>query len=156
MFRDQARTRTMTLTDPTMTRFWLTIDHAVALVNHSLTRQTRGTILVDRMAATDMMTIANAAARMELGLAYDKDRIDFKIIGHRFGEKKHEELIAPEEVAHSVPMGQGLVEIHPVWTPALPPDPIDPMALYYTSATPNHWLTEEDAYEMMMKMELPW
>ncbi len=158
MFRDQARSRTLTLTDPTMTRFWLTINQAVDLVHHSLTRQTSGTVLVDRMGATDMMTVAKAAARVELGRDYKEDRMDIKIIGHRFGEKQHEELIAPEEVSHAVRIGgSSLVEIHPVTTPALPPDPIEGvMAMYYTSATPDHWFTEDEVVEMIARMELPW
>ena len=158
LFRDQARSRTLTLTDPTMTRFWLTINQAVDLVLHSLTRQTRGTVLVSRMGATDMMTIAKAAARVELGRDYSEDRIDIKIIGHRFGEKKHEELIAPEEVGHAVRVGlSSLVEIHPVTAPPLPPDPIEgPMAEYYTSATPDRWFSEDEIVDMISNMELPW
>jgi UDP-N-acetylglucosamine 4,6-dehydratase len=156
LFRNQARSRKLTLTDPTMTRFWLTIDQAVDLVNHSLERQTPGTILITRMPATDMMTIAKAAARMELGAEYFEDRMDIEIIGHRFGEKRHEELVAREEVLHTTRGTGPHVEIHPIFRPGLPPDEVDPMREYYTSATPDHWLSEDEAYEMMMKMEMPW
>ncbi len=157
LFRDQARSRTLTLTDPTMTRFWLTISQAVDLVHHSLTRQTRGTILVNRMGATDMMTVAKAAARVELGSDYQEDRIDIKIIGDRFGEKHDEELIAPEEISHAMRIGSSsFVEIHPVWTPKVPVDKEEPMREYYTSATPDHWFSEDEIVEMISRMELPW
>ncbi len=156
LFRKQARSRKLTLTDPTMTRFWLTIDQAVDLVHHSLESQTPGTILISRMPSTDMMTIAKAAARLELGAEYLEDRIDIEIIGHRFGEKRHEELVAREEVLHATRGTGPHVEIHPIFKPGNPPDEVDPMREYYTSATPDHWLSEDEAYDMMSKMELPW
>lgn len=154
LFRDQARSRKLTLTDPTMTRFWLTADRAVELVHIGLTSQTRGTVLVDRMAATDMMTVARAAARVELGADYREDQIEIDIIGHRFGEKQHEELIAPEEVNHVVQKDKSsIVEIRPVWGDGLPADQVDPVRNHYTSAKPDVWLDEDAVVEMINKMD---
>ncbi len=160
IFREQARTRQLNITDPGMTRFWLSIQNAVALVDHSFKSQTPGTILVERIAASDMLTVAKAAARLELGADYDLDSITINTTGHRFGEKRHEELIAPEEVLHARQWGTSpYVEIHPIWKGKMNTDDVDPTAAYYTSATPDRMLDEEGMLELIgesASAELPW
>ncbi len=160
IFREQARTRQLNITDPGMTRFWLSIQNAVALVDHSFTSQTPGTILVERIAAANMLTVAKAAARLELGDDYDLDSIVINTTGHRFGEKRHEELIAPEEVLHARHMPDSpYVEIHPIWKGQMNHDTVDRNAAYYTSATPDNMLDEEGMLELIAESasaEMPW
>lgn len=160
IFREQARTRQLNITDPGMTRFWLSIQNAVALVDHSFTSQTPGTILVERIAASDMLTVAKAAARLELGDDYDLDSIVINTTGHRFGEKRHEDLVAPEEVLHARSMPSSpYVEIHPIWKGQMNADIVDPNAAYYTSATPDRMLDEDGMLELIGESErdeLPW
>ena len=148
IFQKQARERVLRITDPNMTRFWLSIQEAVGLVEHALMKQTSGTILVARLAACDMVTVAKAAAKIELGDEYEEDRLDFQTIGDRFGEKVHEELVAPEEVKHARDMGDGHIEISPIWKEPIV-DMVDPYSQYYTSAMPDQGLGVDDMVELI-------
>lgn len=158
IFEQQAHKRQLRITDPTMTRFWLPIQEAVGMVELALMEQERGTILVKRIPATDMLTVAKAAARHALGRSYEEDRIDFITTGHRFGEKHDEELIAREEVLHTKYLETSpWMEIIPIWhEPIRPPDG-ENMRTYYTSATPDQWLDEDAMLEMIKdSMGEPW
>ena len=155
IFREQARTRELKVTDPNMTRFWLTIENAVQLVRHSLNEQTPGTILIERLAATDMLTVARAAAMVELGEDYTVDSIKTTTTGHRFGEKTHEELVGMEERFHTRRWGTSpYMEIDPIWEPPLK-DTVDSNAPYYTSNTPDHWINPIQMAKMIAASDEP-
>ncbi len=90
----------ITLTEPTMTRFIMSLDEAVDLVLFAFEHGESGDILVQKAPACTIQTQAEAVCELFGG---DKDAI--KIIGIRHGEKMYETLLTNEECAHAIDMG---------------------------------------------------
>ena len=84
----------ITLTDPQMTRFMMTLDEAVDLVMHAFKHAQPGEILVQKAPAATIETLANAIVTV-LG----KPNYPIDIIGTRHGEKLYEALLSREEMA---------------------------------------------------------
>lgn len=80
---------TLPITDPRMTRFWITLEQAVEFVFKSLKRVRGGEIFVPKIPSMNIMDLVKAVA----------PGCDTKIIGIRPGEKLHEVMI-PEDDAH--------------------------------------------------------
>ena len=97
LFVDQiAAGQPITITDPQMTRFMMTLDDAVDLVLYALEHGNSGDIFVQKAPAATMETLARALTAL-LG----KPDHPISIIGTRHGEKKHETLLSREEMAHA-------------------------------------------------------
>ncbi len=90
----------ITLTEPTMTRFIMSLDEAVDLVLFAFEHGEAGDILVQKAPACTIQTQAEAGCELFGGR---KD--DIKIIGIRHGEKMYETLLTNEECANAVDMG---------------------------------------------------
>jgi len=90
----------ITITDPTMTRFIMSLDEAVDLVLFAFENGTAGDILVQKAPACTIKTQAEAVCELFGG---DKDEI--KVIGIRHGEKMYETLLTNEECAGAVDLG---------------------------------------------------
>lgn len=90
----------LTITDPTMTRFIMSLDEAVDLVLFAFENGESGDILVQKAAATTIDVLAQALSRL---FDYDKE---VKNIGIRHGEKTYETLLTDEECFHAVDMGE--------------------------------------------------
>ncbi len=90
----------ITLTEPTMTRFIMSLDEAVDLVLFAFEHGQSGDILVQKAPACTIQTLAEAVCNLFGG---DKNQI--KVIGIRHGEKMYETLLTKEECAHAVDMG---------------------------------------------------
>lgn len=89
----------LTITDPNMTRFMMTLDEAVELVLYAFSHAQNGDIMVQKSSAA---TIANLAqALLEIFQANNA----IQIIGTRHGEKMYEVLCTKEESAKAVDMG---------------------------------------------------
>lgn len=86
----------ITITDPDMTRFMMTLDDAVDLVLYAFEHGNSGDIFVQKAPAATMHTLAVALTRL-LG----KPEHPVQVIGTRHGEKKHETLLSREEMAHA-------------------------------------------------------
>jgi FlaA1/EpsC-like NDP-sugar epimerase len=118
LFQKQAReNKVITLTDPQMTRFWLSEKQAVNLIMRSMNEES-GTILIPRLFSCDMKTLAKAVAYPEL--LQDNNDVQLKTIGVRFGEKTHESLLAASEEPYTDWIedkldGCGLIRLNPVW-----------------------------------------
>ncbi len=99
---DQIRAgKPITITEPTMTRFIMSLDEAVDLVLFAFEHGESGDILVQKAPACTIETQARAV--MEL---FDKENeTEIKIIGIRHGEKMYETLLTNEECAHAIDMG---------------------------------------------------
>ena len=98
---DQIRSGSpITLTEPTMTRFIMSLDEAVDLVLFAFENGEAGDILVQKAPACTIQTQAEAVCELFGG---NKDAI--KIIGIRHGEKMYETLLTNEECAHAIDMG---------------------------------------------------
>ena len=93
----------ITLTDPAMTRFIMTLEQAVCLVMESTFLTQGGEVFVTKM---PVVYIADLAAVMVEELAprhgFDPDKIEIKVIGSKPGEKLYEELLNDEETRRTV------------------------------------------------------
>lgn len=89
----------LTITDPDMTRFIMSLDEAVDLVTYAFEYGNTGDILVQKAPACTIGVLAEAVA----GLFHVKT--EQKIIGIRHGEKKYETLLTNEECAHAIDLG---------------------------------------------------
>lgn len=90
----------ITVTEPTMTRFIMSLDEAVDLVLFAFEHGENGDLLIQKAPACTIATQAEAVCELFGG---DKSRI--KIIGIRHGEKMYETLLTNEECAKAVDMG---------------------------------------------------
>ena len=90
----------ITITDPTMTRFIMSLDEAVDLVLFAFEHGESGDILVQKAPACTIKTQAEAVCELFGG---NKDNI--KVIGIRHGEKMYETLLTNEECANAIDLG---------------------------------------------------
>ncbi len=90
----------ITITDPNMTRFIMSLEEAVDLVLFAFENGNSGDILVQKAPACTIKTQAEATCELFGG---DKNKI--KIIGIRHGEKIYETLLTNEECANAIDMG---------------------------------------------------
>ena len=99
---DQIRAgKEITITDPSMTRFIMSLDEAVDLVLFAFEHGESGDILVQKAPACTIETQAKAVIEL-----FDKEKkTEVKIIGIRHGEKMYETLLTNEECANAIDLG---------------------------------------------------
>ncbi len=90
----------LTITDPNMTRFMMTIDDAVDLVLYAFEHGSPGDIFVQKAPAATIHTLAEAMLRLFNG------KSDIRVIGTRHGEKLYETLLNREEMVKAEDMGE--------------------------------------------------
>lgn len=102
LFVEQVRSgKPITITDPNMTRFMMTLDDAVDLVIYAFQHGSNGDIFVQKAPAATVEILAKAV----LNLMRKPDH-PINIIGTRHGEKLYEVLLGREEMACAVDMGE--------------------------------------------------
>ncbi len=102
LFIEQIRKgQDITITDPAMTRFMMSLDQAVELVLFAFENGKNGDIFVQKAPAATIELLANTLTKM-LG----KPEHSIKIIGTRHGEKLYETLLTKEEMVKAVDMGE--------------------------------------------------
>lgn len=89
----------LTLTNPEMTRFMMTLDDAVDLVMYAFEHGKQGDIFVQKAPASTIETLAQALLKI-----YQSNN-EIKVIGTRHGEKLFESLVSKEEMAHVIDLG---------------------------------------------------
>lgn len=90
----------ITLTDPSMTRFIMSLDEAVDLVLFAFEHGQSGDILVQKAPACTIKTQAEAVCEL-----FGGDKNNIKVIGIRHGEKMYETLLTNEECANAIDLG---------------------------------------------------
>ncbi len=101
LFIEQIKTgRPVTITDPEMTRFMMTLDDAVELVWFAFNNASNGDMFVQKAPAATVEVLALALKEL-----YNADN-PINIIGTRHGEKLFETLVNREEMAKAIDMGQ--------------------------------------------------
>lgn len=90
----------LTVTDPNMTRFVMTLEEAVDLVLFAFEHGNSGDILVQKAPACTIGVLTQAVKELF------HSTCEVKVIGIRHGEKMYETLLTDEECAHAVDMGQ--------------------------------------------------
>lgn len=100
LFVDQIRSgRPLTLTDPSMTRFLMSLDEAVLLVEHAFTHARQGDLFIRKAPASTVKDLALAVA------ASLNMQPEIRVIGTRHGEKLYETLATREELTRAEDQG---------------------------------------------------
>ncbi|MGN0064106.1 MAG: polysaccharide biosynthesis protein [Nocardioides sp.] len=100
LFVEQLRQgRPLTLTDPNMTRFLMSLDEAVLLVEHAFEHAAPGDLFIRKAPASTVEVLARAVAKA-MGV-----EPELQVIGTRHGEKLYETLATREELARSEDQG---------------------------------------------------
>jgi UDP-N-acetylglucosamine 4,6-dehydratase len=90
----------ITITEPTMTRFIMSLEEAVDLVLFAFEHGENGDLLIQKAPACTIQTQAEAVCEL-----FGADKSKIKIIGIRHGEKMYETLLTNEECAKAIDMG---------------------------------------------------
>ena len=90
--------KNLTVTDPSMTRFLMSLDDSVDLVLHAFQYADQGDIFVQKAPATTVQDLAQALKEL-----FESD-VAIKVIGTRHGEKLYESLLSREEMAKAESM----------------------------------------------------
>lgn len=94
-FRQARENGRLTITDPRMTRFWLTLEQGVRFVVTALETMHGGELFVPKIPSTNIMTLAKALA----------PECEMDIVGIRPGEKLHELMIGEDDARHTLDVG---------------------------------------------------
>ncbi|MEQ4204249.1 polysaccharide biosynthesis protein [Actinopolymorpha sp. B9G3] len=101
LFVEQLRRREpLTITEPQMTRFLMSLQSSVELVEHAFLHAEPGDLFVRKAPACTVDVLARALAKM---LGHGEPEI--KVLGTRHGEKLHETLLSREEMVQAVDQG---------------------------------------------------
>lgn len=98
--RQLAEGKALTLTEPNMTRFLMSLDQSVSLVLHAFENAERGDLFVRKAPGCTVETLARATAKV-MGVNNPK----ISVIGARHGEKMHETLLSSEEMVKATDQG---------------------------------------------------
>ena len=147
LFLEQRENGKVTVTDPRMTRFWITLEQGVSFVIRGIEQMCGGEVFVPKIPSMNIMDLVKAIA----------PGCEVKYIGIRPGEKIHEVLISENEARHTLELDDMFViqPVHPWWfagnwsegTPL-------PDGFRYTSDTNSQWLSVEELRELVR--ELTW
>ncbi|WP_265820663.1 polysaccharide biosynthesis protein [Geovibrio ferrireducens] len=100
LFVEQVKqNKPLTITDPDMTRFMMSLEDAVNLVLFAFENSGQGDTFVQKAPAATILTLAEAVKKLF------NSKSDINIIGTRHGEKKHETLLSREEMIKSDDLG---------------------------------------------------
>ena len=100
LFVDQLKAgKDLTITDPNMTRFMMTLEDAVDLVLYAFSNGQNGDLFVQKAPAATILTLAESIINL-----YQSNQ-QVRVIGTRHGEKLYETLVTREEMAKAEDMG---------------------------------------------------
>lgn len=134
VFLDQKKNGTVTITDPRMTRFWMTLEQGVNFVLRCIECMHGGEIFIPKIPSMKVMDLAKTIA----------PECEIKMIGIRPGEKLHEVLVSEDEARHTMEL-EGMYVIFPLhpwwsvdnWKDAKPL----PEGFRYASDSNTQWLS---------------
>ena len=98
--------KSITITDPNMTRFMMTLDDAVDLVIYAFQHAHNGDLFVQKAPAATLLTLALALKQTYSKINPQYGDTEVKVIGTRHGEKLYETLVTREEMAKAIDMGK--------------------------------------------------
>jgi UDP-N-acetylglucosamine 4,6-dehydratase len=141
LFKKLAGGGTLPITDPRMTRFWITLPQSVRFVADTLARMHGGELFVPKIPSIRVTDLARAVA----------PEAELKIIGMRPCEKLHEELISRHEAHRTADLGSCYQVLPDAewWAGAAAQGTAVPDGFQYTSDTNAHWLTVDELRAMV-------
>ena len=142
VFVEQRRRGKITITDPRMTRFWLTLEQGVKFVIRCFDLMHGGEIFVPKIPSMRLMDLAETIA----------PGCQVECIGIRPGEKLHEVLVSEDESRQTVQTDDMYViqPSHPWWKPEnwVNAKPL-PEGFRYSSDTNEQWLTRRELEDLV-------
>jgi len=148
LFREQAQTGVLTITDERMTRFGITLQEAVDFVIDCFGRMGGGEVFVPKIPSMRVTDIADA-------IGPDAER---RTIGIRPGEKLQEVLVTSDEARHSYDEGTHytILPEYPSWELRRPSEESRcPDGFAYSSDRNDRWLTVDELREMTGGLAAP-
>lgn len=149
-FLKKRKEGTLPITDPNMTRFWITLEQGAALVLNALQRMKGGEIWVPKIPSMKLTDLARVIA----------PDCDTPVIGIRPGEKLHEVMIPEDDGRQALEFDN-----HFIIKPTMPFWQADwhvdnggkacPDRFYYGSDNNDTWLTDGQLAEMIAGLDLP-
>jgi UDP-N-acetylglucosamine 4,6-dehydratase/5-epimerase len=141
VFLEQRRRGRITLTDPRMTRFWLTLEQGVRFVVSSLEQMHGGEIFVPKIPSMRLLDLAETIA----------PGCEIETIGIRPGEKLHEVLVSEDEARNTLEVEDRYIiqPAHPWWRREnwVNGRPLRE-GFRYTSDNNEEWLTNQQLREL--------
>ena len=140
LFKRQASSGVLTITDESMTRFWMTLEQAVDFVIANIGRMVGGEVFVPKLPSMRVRDIADA-------LAPDCER---RIIGIRPGEKVHEVLLTEDESRHATVFDDyfAILPSFPFWEADFKRGAELPPGFRYVSDQNDQWLDSDQIKAM--------
>jgi UDP-N-acetylglucosamine 4,6-dehydratase/5-epimerase len=142
IFLEQRKRGKITMTDPRMTRFWLTLEQGVRFVIHCIEQMHGGEIFVPRIPS---MRLADLAETIAPGC-------EVEYIGIRPGEKLHEVLVSEDESRHTLETEEMFIiqPVHPWWkSENWAHAKRLAEGFRYSSDTNERWLTRRELEELV-------
>jgi len=97
--------KSITITDPNMSRFMMTLNDAVDLVIYAFEHGNNGDLFVQKAPAATLDVLAEALKQTYAQVKSEYGETEVKVIGTRHGEKLYETLVTREEMARAIDMG---------------------------------------------------
>lgn len=140
-FQKMKETGRLPVTDPRMTRFWITLDQGVQFVLDNLERMRGGEIFVPKIPSMNIMDLAKAIC----------PECEIDIIGIRPGEKLHEAMIMEDDARHTREFDTYYViqPEFPWWNYEKVLGEALPDGFCYSSETNSEWLTINDLEQII-------
>jgi UDP-N-acetylglucosamine 4,6-dehydratase/5-epimerase len=148
VFLEQRKTGKIAITDPRMTRFWITLDRGVKFVIRCLEEMHGGEIFVPKIPSMRMIDLAETIA----------PGCEIEVIGIRPGEKLHEVLVSEDEARNTVEVECMYViqPAHPWWSREnWVNGRVLPEGFRYASDTNSSWLTNDQLQELISPAKSP-
>ena len=142
VFQEQRRRGRITLTDPRMTRFWLTLEQGVRFVISTIEQMHGGEIFVPKIPSMRLLDLAESIA----------PGCQIETVGIRPGEKLHEVLVSEDEARNTVEMDDRYViqPSHSWWRREnWSSGKRLPEAFRYASDTNDRWLTSHELHALI-------
>jgi UDP-N-acetylglucosamine 4,6-dehydratase len=147
VFLNQKKTGRITVTDPRMTRFWITLDQGVRFVISCIEKMHGGEIFVPKISSMKIVDLAKAVA----------PECEIEYCGIRPGEKIHEILISEDEVRSTIEIDDMFIvqPAHPWWG-GWKWEGGKPMqdGFKYSSDTNTRWVSAEQLKDAMCEYKL--
>lgn len=144
-FLRMRETECLPITDPRMTRFWITLEQGVQFVIDSLERMRGGEIFIPKIPSMNIMDLARAIA----------PECETQVVGIRPGEKLHEIMVAEDDARHTLEYDDyfAILPSFHEWEEGAP-DAVPggrpcPDGFRYSSETNDAWLSPEELRRMV-------
>jgi UDP-N-acetylglucosamine 4,6-dehydratase len=141
-FLSRRKTGVLPITDPRMTRFWITLQQGVDFVIDCLERMYGGEVFVPKIPSTNIMDLAAACA----------PECKTEIVGIRPGEKLHEVMVPEDDARMTIELADRFV-IQPSFrwqeVAEYPGGKVVPDGFSYSSDKNDRWLSRDELLQMI-------